>query len=84
MSQAGRTAVVVGTADHVCGLIAVADEVRQESRAAIDALRKAGIETVVMLTGDNRGTAEAIAKETGIDQVHAELLPAEKVRGRRQ
>jgi Cd2+/Zn2+-exporting ATPase len=79
MSQAGRTAVVVGTADHVCGLIAVADEVRQESRAAIDALRKAGIETVVMLTGDNRGTAEAIAKETGIDQVHAELLPAEKV-----
>jgi Cd2+/Zn2+-exporting ATPase len=79
MSQAGRTAVVVGTAEHVCGLIAVADEVRQESRAAVGALRSAGIETIVMLTGDNRGTAEAIARETGIDTVRAELLPAEKV-----
>ena len=79
MSQAGRTAVVVGTGDHVCGLIAVADEVRGESRGAIQALRKAGIETVVMLTGDNRGTAEAIGKETGIEEVRAELLPAEKV-----
>ena len=79
MSQAGRTAVVVGTGDHVCGLIAVADAVREESRGAVEALRKAGIETIVMLTGDNRGTAEAIGKETGIDEVRAELLPAEKV-----
>lgn len=71
--------MVVGTEEHVCGLIAVADEVRQESRAAVGALRSAGIETVVMLTGDNRGTAEAIARETGIDTVRAELLPAEKV-----
>jgi Zn2+/Cd2+-exporting ATPase len=79
MSRAGRTAVVVGTGDHVCGLIAVADAVREESRGAVEALRAAGIETVVMLTGDNRGTAEAIGKETGIDEVRAELLPAEKV-----
>ena len=79
MSQAGRTAVVVGTGDHVCGLIAVADAVRTESRGAVQALREAGIETVVMLTGDNRGTAEAIGRETGIDEVRAELLPAEKV-----
>jgi len=79
MSQAGRTAVVVGTGDHVCGLIAVADAVREESRGAVQALRDAGIETVVILTGDNRGTAEAIGKETGIDEVQAELLPAEKV-----
>ncbi len=79
MSQAGQTAVVVGTGDHVCGLIAVADAVRTESRGAVQALREAGIETVVMLTGDNRGTAEAIGKETGIDEVQAELLPAEKV-----
>lgn len=79
MSRAGRTAVVVGTADHVCGLIAVADEVRPESRDAVQALRDAGIETIVMLTGDNRGTAEAVGRETGIDEVRAELLPAEKV-----
>ena len=79
MSEAGRTAVVVGTADHVCGLIAVADEVRAESRAAVQALRDAGIRSVVMLTGDNRGTAEAIAREIGVDEIRAEMLPAEKV-----
>lgn len=79
MSQAGRTAVVVGTGDHVCGLIAVADEVRPESKDAIQALRNAGIQTVVMLTGDNRGTAEAVGRETGIDEVRVEMLPAEKV-----
>lgn len=79
MSRAGRTAVVVGTVDHVCGLIAVADEVRPESKDAVQALRDAGIETIVMLTGDNRGTAEAVGRETGIDEVRAELLPAEKV-----
>jgi Cd2+/Zn2+-exporting ATPase len=79
MSQAGRTAVVVGTAEHVCGLIAVADAVREESRGAVQALRDAGIRSVVMLTGDNQGTAEAIARETGVDEVRAELLPAEKV-----
>lgn len=79
MSQAGRTAVVVGTGEHVCGLIAVADEVRPESKNAVQALRDAGIESVVMLTGDNRGTAEAVGRETGIDQVRAELLPVEKV-----
>jgi Cd2+/Zn2+-exporting ATPase len=71
--------VVVGTGEHVCGLIAVADEVRPESKAAVQALRDAGVEAVVMLTGDNRGTAEAIGRETGIDEVRAEMLPAEKV-----
>jgi Cd2+/Zn2+-exporting ATPase len=79
MSRAGRSAVVVGTGDHVCGLIAVADAVRPESKKAVQALRDAGVETVVMLTGDNRGTAEAIGAETGVDAVRAELLPAEKV-----
>lgn len=79
MSQAGRTAVVVGTGEHVCGLIAVADEVRPESKAAVQALRDAGIRSIVMLTGDNQGTAEAIARVTGVDVVRAEMLPAEKV-----
>jgi Cd2+/Zn2+-exporting ATPase len=79
MSQAGRTAVVVGTGEHVCGLIAVADAVRPESAAAVAGLRSAGILSIVMLTGDNRGTAEAVARETGVDEVRAEMLPAEKV-----
>lgn len=79
MSLAGQTAVVVGTADHVCGLIAVADEVRPESKRSVQALRDAGIQAVVMLTGDNRGTAEAIGERAGIEDVRAEMLPAEKV-----
>lgn len=79
MSQAGRTAVVVGTEDHVCGLIAVADGVRAEAKGAVRALRDVGIQAIVMLTGDNRGTAEAIGRETGVDEVRAELLPVEKV-----
>ncbi len=76
----GKTVLVVGNARHVCGVIAVADTVRPESRKIIEQLHDAGIEHVVMLTGDNRVTAEAIAREVGMDEVHAELLPEDKVR----
>ncbi|HKV09484.1 MAG TPA: heavy metal translocating P-type ATPase [Thermoanaerobaculia bacterium] len=79
LAGTGRTAVVLGTGDHVCGVLAVADAVRPESRATVRALHEAGVRKIVMLTGDNRETAEAIAKETGIDEVRAELLPADKV-----
>ena len=79
MSQAGQTAIVVGNESHVCGLVAVADGVRSSARATVAALHRLGIETTVMLSGDNRGTAEAIGRETGISEVRAELLPDEKV-----
>ena len=79
MSRAGQTAVVVGNASHVCGLVAIADGVRAGAREAIAELSRLGLEATVMLTGDNRGTAEAIARETGISEVRAELLPDEKV-----
>jgi len=79
LAQAGRTVVVVGNAKHVCGFIALGDAVRSGARDVLQALRDAGIKHLVMLTGDNRGTAEAIARETGMDEVHAELLPADKV-----
>jgi Cd2+/Zn2+-exporting ATPase len=79
MSRAGRTVVVVGNDRHVCGFIALADRVRPEAKLAVAHLRAVGIEHVVMLTGDNRGTAAAIAAEAGVDEAHAELLPADKV-----
>ncbi|MBP9146084.1 MAG: cadmium-translocating P-type ATPase [Thermoanaerobaculia bacterium] len=79
MSQAGQTAVVVGNETHVCGLVAVADGVRSNARESLRELHRLGIETTVMLTGDNRGTAEAIGRETGVSEIRAELLPDEKV-----
>ncbi len=79
MQEAGRTVVVVGNDEHVCGFITLADAIREETRDAIHQLHEAGVEQLVMLTGDNEGTAKAIAKEAGIDEVHAELLPEDKV-----
>ncbi len=78
MSDAGRTIVVVGNDAHVCGFIAVADGVRPEARRALDALRREGLH-LVMLTGDNHGTARAIGRRTGVSDVRAELLPLDKV-----
>jgi len=75
----GKTVVVVGNDRHVCGLVAVADTIRPETRDVVRALHDAGVAHVVMLTGDNRVTAEAIARKVGIDEVHAELLPEDKV-----
>ena len=79
ISRAGQSAVVIGNESHVCGIVAVADGVRANARATLEELRQLGIETTVMLTGDNQGTAEAIARETGVAEVRAELLPDEKV-----
>jgi Cd2+/Zn2+-exporting ATPase len=79
LSGAGRSVVVVANDRHVCGLLALADEVRPEARAALDALRAEGVARIVMLTGDNRPAAEAIARLLGVDETHAELLPEGKV-----
>jgi Cd2+/Zn2+-exporting ATPase len=79
LAREGRSVVAVGNEDHVCGLIALADAVRPEARAALAELRSLGVDHLAMVTGDNRQTAESIAGQTGIDRVHAELLPPEKV-----
>lgn len=79
MSDAGHTVVVIGNGDHVCGLISVADAVRPESKRTIQSMHDAGIEHIIMLTGDNEGTAKAIAAESGVDEAMAELLPHDKV-----
>lgn len=76
---AGRSIVVIGNERHVCGFFSLADTVRAETAGILTDLHAQGIENVAMLTGDNQGTADAIAKQVGIDSVHAELLPENKV-----
>ncbi len=74
----GRTAMYVAIDGRLAGVIGVADTVKAGSAAAIDRLRRTGL-TVVLLSGDNRATAEAIGKEVGVDRVMAEVLPEAKV-----
>ena len=78
LSLEGKTPMFVAVNGELKGIIAVADTLRPESRAAVEGMQAQGLE-VVMLTGDNRRTAEAIAKQIGIDRVVAEVLPGDKV-----
>lgn len=75
--QAGKTAMIVSIDDQYAGLIAVADTIKETSKEAIKRLQKLGLE-VIMMTGDNYQTASAIAKEAGIPNVIAEVLPEGK------
>ncbi|BBD02201.1 heavy metal translocating P-type ATPase [Sphingobium sp. YG1] len=79
IAGAGLTGIVVGEAQSVIGLIAIGDAVRPEARQIVAQLHKLGIAQVVMLTGDSRAPAQAIAHETGVNEVYAELLPEQKV-----
>lgn len=79
LSQSGHSVVVVGNEIHVCGFVALADTLRPHVREIISQLRRAGIGHIVMLTGDNAGTAQIIAQQAGIEEVKAELLPEDKV-----
>ncbi len=79
LEHQGQTAVVVSFDGTAVGLIGLADTPRTESRAALQAIKDAGIRTTAMLTGDRRNVAEAIAAQIGVDEVEAELLPEQKV-----
>jgi len=78
IEEGGKTAMILAVDGKVTGVIAVADTLKDHSVEAVRALKTMGI-GVVMLTGDNRRTAEAIARQVGIDDVIAEVLPAQKV-----
>lgn len=73
----GKTVMIVAVDQDIAGLIAVADTLKESSKAAIESLKSLRIETV-MLTGDNEKTAKSVAKNVGIDKVIANVLPAEK------
>lgn len=78
-TKSGKTPVALATKDEVLAIVMVADAVKPEAAKAIKDLKKIGIKTI-MLTGDVRSAAEYIAKEVGIDEVIAEVMPADKLR----
>jgi Cd2+/Zn2+-exporting ATPase len=79
LQSEGKTVVLVGTEDRLEGVVGVADTVRPEARWAVSKLHAAGVERIVMLTGDNEHTARVIGEQVGVDEVRAGLLPEEKV-----
>jgi len=78
LEKEGKTVLIVATDGKAVGLLAVSDTIKEHSKVAVETLQKMGLK-VIMLTGDTRRTAEAIAKQLGINEVLAEVLPAEKV-----
>ncbi len=86
LQDEGKTCVVVGEVQvdglnaRILGVIAVADVVRPEAAAFIARLRKLGVKRIAMPTGDHKRVADAIARSIGVDEVHAQLLPEDKVR----
>jgi heavy metal translocating P-type ATPase len=78
-TEQGRTTVLVANDLKPVGLIAIADEIRSETPHAIAALKAMGIKEIIMLTGDNHKVAKAVAKEIGVDDFQAELLPEQKL-----
>jgi Cd2+/Zn2+-exporting ATPase len=75
----GQTVVLVSNLDQLIGVISIADRIRKDAASLIKKLKSQGVKKVVMLTGDNKRAAEAIAKKLGLDDYYAELLPEDKV-----
>lgn len=80
LEEQGQTVVLVGAGGRLTGLLAVSDRIRPEAREALAGLKAGGVRRTVMLTGDNRITARAVAERLGLDEHRAELLPEDKVR----
>jgi len=77
LEEAGKTAMLIAVNGQVAGLIAVADTLKENSAEAVAKLKEMGLE-VIMITGDNQRTANAIASQIGVSRVLAEVLPSEK------
>ncbi|MDD9908529.1 MAG: cation-translocating P-type ATPase [Ahrensia sp.] len=76
---AGSTLVAVGDEAGVTGVLELRDQIRTDAKSVVARLHAQGVNTIIMLTGDNERTARAVAAEVGIDEVRAELLPEDKV-----
>lgn len=79
LADAGRTPMLVAVDGELAGIVAVADQIRTDAAEMVARLHAAGVKKVVMLTGDNERVAAAVANQVGIDEVHAGLLPEDKL-----
>ena len=79
LQNQGKTAMIIGTEKEILAVIAVADEVRESSKEVIKKLHQLGIKRTIMLTGDNKGTANAIGGHVGVSDIQAELMPQDKL-----
>ncbi|MEX2586257.1 MAG: heavy metal translocating P-type ATPase [Balneolaceae bacterium] len=79
LEKEGKTVIFIARNNQPIGLFAMADQLRPTAAKALQALRAMGVRKIVMLTGDNRGVAEEIARRIDLDEIHAELLPEQKV-----
>lgn len=75
----GKTVILIGNSKQILGMLAVSDQPKENARKAISKLKELGIKKIVMLTGDNKVTGEAIGRGIGVDEVKAELLPEDKI-----
>ncbi|MGU3394487.1 heavy metal translocating P-type ATPase [Priestia sp. D51] len=84
LQNEGKTIIIVGTAKSVLGIISVADTIRHTTISALESLKQNGMQQIVMLTGDNEGTAKMIASQSRVDRYFADLLPEDKVKAIQQ
>ena len=79
LQKKGKTVVLLGNDNGVLGILALADALRSNSRQAVESLKQVGIRKVIMLTGDNPATAQAVTCQAGVEEYIADLLPSDKV-----
>jgi Cd2+/Zn2+-exporting ATPase len=79
LEDAGHSVVAIGDFTHICGLLSIADEARENISETLSAIEDLGVKKLVMLTGDNQKTAESLAEQVGLKSFFAELMPEDKV-----